>query len=67
MNAKTESTLLRPSQASHRLGICTQTLYNWRDRGQVLMVKLPNGRYGVPLEELERLQTITTEAAAGDE
>jgi hypothetical protein len=31
------------------------------------MVKLPNGRYGVPLEELERLQTITTEAAAGDE
>jgi predicted site-specific integrase-resolvase len=48
--------IVKPSEAARRIGISTPTLHAWRKLGRILMVGLPNGRYGVPVSEIERLQ-----------
>lgn len=54
--SKPEKNLVRPSEAARTIGITTQTLHAWRRRGYVVAIALPNGRFGIPTEEVTRLR-----------
>lgn len=43
------------TEAARRLGITIQTLHNWRRRGWLIAHALPNGRFVVPVSEVDRL------------
>lgn len=57
MERKQNTDTLATTDASRTLNITTQTLHNWRKRGYIAAVQLPNGRYRIPLSEVERLLT----------
>lgn len=44
------------SEAARLLGLGPQALRNWRKRGWLTASKLPNGRYVITQEELDRLK-----------
>ena len=48
---------LSPSQLAKQLDLSTKTVYAWIQSGRVLSSTLPNGRYRIPSEELDRLLT----------
>ena len=48
---------LSPSQFAKQLDLSTKTVYSWIQSGRVLSSTLPNGRYRIPSEELDRLLT----------
>ena len=47
-----------PFQASKELGLDKKTLYRWVKEGLVKSTRLPNGRYCISAEELERLKGV---------
>jgi predicted site-specific integrase-resolvase len=49
-------------QAAEILGITTRTLTNWKERGWILTITLPNGHHRIDQRELERLQVIESRA-----
>jgi predicted site-specific integrase-resolvase len=49
-------------QAAEILGITTRTLTNWKARGWILTIKLPNGHHRIDQREIERLQVIENRA-----
>ena len=54
-------------EASKLLSVTPQTLLNWKERGWIITLKLPNGRYRIPAGEIERLnrpQLIETEGGS---
>ena len=54
-------------EASKLLSVTPQTLLNWKERGWINVLKLPNGRYRIPAGEIERLnrpQLIETEGGS---
>ena len=42
-------------EAARLLSVTPQTVLNWRERGWINVLKLPNGRYRIPADEIERL------------
>ena len=52
-----ENQYLSPSQFAKQLDLSTKTVYSWIQSGRVLSSTLPNGRYRIPSEELDRLLT----------
>jgi len=42
-------------EAARLLNVTSQTLLNWKERGWINVLKLPNGRYRIPADEIERL------------
>jgi predicted site-specific integrase-resolvase len=58
MHEKPNDILLKPSDAARKFGVATTTIHVWRRRGHILAVKLPNGRYGIPQSEIERLSVV---------
>lgn len=42
-------------EAARLLAVTPQTLLNWKERGWIITLKLPNGRYRIPAGEIERL------------
>jgi predicted site-specific integrase-resolvase len=53
-----QTVILKPSDAARQIGVATSTIHVWRRRGQILAVELPNGRYGIPQSEIERLSVV---------
>jgi predicted site-specific integrase-resolvase len=43
-------------EAAEIIGVTTRTLTNWKDRGWILTIKLPNGHHRIDQREIERLQ-----------
>jgi len=43
------------AEAAKQLNVTSQTLLNWKERGWINVLKLPNGRYRIPADEIERL------------
>ena len=43
------------AEAAKHLNVTPQTLLNWKERGWIITLKLPNGRYRIPADEIERL------------
>ena len=43
------------AEAAKHLNVTPQTLLNWKERGWIITLKLPNGRYRIPAGEIERL------------
>ena len=55
------------AEAAKQLNVTSQTLLNWKERGWINVLKLPNGRYRIPADEIERLnrpQLIETEGGS---
>lgn len=42
-------------KAAKMLGVCRQTLYDWRDAGNIKTVRVGNGWIRVPHSEIERI------------
>lgn len=54
------------TEAAKQLNVTPQTLLNWKQRGWINVLKLPNGRYRIPAPEIERLsRPQLTEAEGG--
>jgi len=54
------------AEAAKQLNVTPQTLLNWKQRGWINVLKLPNGRYRIPASEIERLsRPQLTEAEGG--
>lgn len=43
-------------EAAEIIGVTTRTLTNWKDRGWLLTIKLPNGHHRIDQREIDRLQ-----------
>ncbi len=43
-------------EAAERLGVAYITLWKWAKQGRFKVVRLPNGRLAIPLEEFEKLR-----------
>lgn len=42
-------------EAAKLLSVTPQTILNWKERGWINVLKLPNGRYKIPANEIDRL------------
>jgi len=49
-------------EAAEILGVTTRTLTNWKARGWILTIKLPNGHHRIDQREIERLQAVEVRA-----
>ena len=49
--------LMRVGEFARRLGVSTQTVKRWLNRGEVEYVRLPGGERRIPEAELDRLFT----------
>ena len=47
-------------EAAEIIGVTTRTLTNWKDRGWILTIKLPNGHHRIDQREIDRLQVTET-------
>lgn len=47
-------------EAAEIIGVTTRTLTNWKDRGWLLTIKLPNGHHRIDQREIDRLQVTET-------
>lgn len=52
----TSPRLLTPSQAAKRLGVCTKTLRNWRNRGAIRAVMLGPTTPRYHVSEVSRIE-----------
>jgi predicted site-specific integrase-resolvase len=50
------------NEAAEIIGVTTRTLTNWKERGWILTIKLPNGHHRIDQREIERLQVIESRA-----
>ena len=52
--------LLTPKEASKRLGVSTRTIQRWDKQGLIKVVRTPKGRRRIPLSEIKRILSQTT-------
>jgi predicted site-specific integrase-resolvase len=53
---------LSVADAARELNVTSETIHAWRRRGWLIAHKLPNGRFVVPVSEIERLTTRAGQA-----
>jgi excisionase family DNA binding protein len=54
------------NEAARLLSVSPRTVLSWIKACHLMAAKLPNGRYIVPLTEIDRLTTSTNETEGGD-
>ena len=52
--------LLTPKEASKLLGVSTKTIQRWDKQGLIKVVRTPKGRRRIPLSEIKRILSQTT-------
>jgi predicted site-specific integrase-resolvase len=50
------------NEAAKLIGVTPRTLTNWKERGWILTIKLPNGHHRIDQREIERLQVTESRA-----
>ena len=57
-NVAMQNKTLKTSQVAKIFGIKTTTVQNWIGRRKIDAIRLPNGRWGIPVTEVARLLKI---------
>lgn len=64
--AKTEFTHVSTNEAARLLTVSPRTVLSWIKACHLMAAKLPNGRWIVPLTEIDRLTSSTRTDGAGE-